>query len=163
MIKIEYIYPVLYVDFNDFKKYTTAKRVRDWYWLYTDNEDDLYQPWKTRESRLAEPAMLAAYADGELCEPDVDEIGDVVPIIIIKVINDPDAEEYLLVKGNKIEFADISWSVCNYHMLIADSSIGKSMFNTKELGIKYKGSVLEQYLNNWLDQHQNDPVKIPKE
>lgn len=149
-------------DFDFFKKFTEAKGVRDYYWVYTDDEDDLYQPWKPKEERIAEPAMLAAYPDGELCEPDVDQLADVIPIIYL-FAEDEKEREHIHTIGNMIRFANIEWTICRHGVAIANETIGQCMFNPKEKGSKYESSTVHRFILMWLDSHRKDTIFMIKE
>lgn len=157
MIIISSIEPMPLDKFDVYKKYTKAKNV-DCYWVYTEDENDLWTPGATKQDRLNDPQMLLSYRDGELCEGSVANNGDVIPILHLNVINDPVADLFLSTIGNTVEFADITWTVCARNTLIADESIGTSIYNTVEKYIKYEGSVLEKFLNSWLDQHRNNKI-----
>ena len=157
MIIISSIEPMPLDKFEVYKKYTKAKNV-DCYWVYTEDENDLWTPGATKQDRLNDPQMLLSYRDGELCEGSVANNGDVIPILHLNVINDPVADLFLSTIGNTVEFADITWTVCARNTLIADESIGTSIYNTVEKYIKYEGSVLEKFLNSWLDQHRNNKI-----
>ena len=157
MITINSIEPMPLDKFDIYKKYTKAKNV-DCYWVYTEDENDLWTPGATKQDRLNDPQMLLSYKDGELCEGSVANNGDVIPILYLNVINDPVADLFLSTIGNTVEFADITWTVCARNTLIANESIGTTIYNTVEKYIKYKGSILEQFLDSWLDQHRNNKI-----
>ena len=157
MITINSIEPMPLDKFDVYKKYTKAKNV-DCYWVYTEDENDLWTSGATKQDRLNDPQMLLSYKDGELCEGSVANNGDVIPILHLNVINDPVADIFLSNIGNTVEFADIIWTVCARNTLIANESIGTSIYNTVEKYIKYEGSVLEKFLNSWLDQHRNNKI-----
>lgn len=157
MITINSIEPMPLDKFDVYKKYTKAKNV-DCYWVYTEDENELWTSGATKQDRLNDPQMLLSYKDGELCEGSVANNGDVIPILHLNVINDPVADIFLSNIGNTVEFADITWTVCARNTLIADESIGTSIYNTVEKYIKYEGSVLEKFLNSWLDQHRNNKI-----
>ena len=157
MITINGIEPMPLDKFDVYKKYTKAKNV-DCYWVYTEDENDLWTSGATEQERLNDPQMLMSYEDGELCEGSVTDNGNVIPILHLNVINDPVASTFLSDIGNVVKFADITWTVCARNTLIANESIGKTIYNTKEKYIKYEDSVLEKFLNSWLDQHRNDKI-----
>ena len=157
MITISSIEPMPLDKFDVYKKYTKAKNV-DCYWVYTEDENELWTSGATKQDRLNDPVMLLSYRDGELCEGSVANNGDVIPILHLNVINDPVADIFLSNIGNTVEFADIIWTVCARNTLIANESIGTSIYNTVEKYIKYEGSVLEKFLNSWLDQHRNNKI-----
>lgn len=159
MISINKIYPMHIDNFDEYKKYTKALGVKDYYWVSTDSENDLWMPTTREIDKINNPQMLMSYTDGELCEGSVEEIADVIPVIDIFILNDIKAEEYFSTLGNTIEFAGITWTVCHNKTLIANSSIGKTKYNTKEKGFAYSGSIIEQYLANWLDQYKNKKIQ----
>lgn len=160
MIKVVDIYPVPFVYFKEYKQYTKALGVDSIYWLYTEDLNDIWLPTASEKDKKESPVMIAAYYDGELCADDVNNSNNVIPVINVSITNDSFAEMYFDILGNTIEFGDVIWTVCAKNKLIANKSIGKSMYNPISRGITYEGSFIEQFLNQWLDEHKNCKIKM---
>ena len=79
MISINKICPIHIDNFDEYKKYTKALGVKDYYWVSTDSENDLWMPTAREIDKINNPQMLMSYTDGELCEGSVEEIADVIP------------------------------------------------------------------------------------